>query len=329
MYNPGRNFFYIAGKFSCDLGADGQKNIVITQGNFTTYSINIHSVIGSNEANHIEVSYADYIDGKGGNDVITAKNFTTIKGYFSDSIYGKGLVLLPINLSDIGNITHADNITNIYNKSGAFISVDKRILVKTADGLFVTPTKVDTNTGRVTNLQVMQLDDELDNLQKIDNSNFNITKQLSSANYHSTIGSSSNYIFYPDKEHHNFYWEAPTNVSHLYLFDQKNANITIAQANGILDFSQLNCTLDDIPFTENNKGEIKINKNGLNVTLLPDYKDVTVTFDRKEYYKLQDGELERDYCSHSLKIDGRFSVNGTDLLIIIIVSHLTQTKCFF
>ncbi|MFP3027447.1 MAG: ankyrin repeat domain-containing protein, partial [Wolbachia sp.] len=154
----------------------------------------------------------------------------------------------------------------------------------------------------------------LDNLRKIDNSNFNITKQLSSANYHSTIGSSSNHIFYPDKEHHNFYWEAPSNISHLYLFDNRNANITIAQANGILDFSQLNCTLDDIPFIENKKGEIKINKNGLNVTLLPDYKDVTVTFDGQEYYKLQDGELERDYCSHSLKIDGRFSVNGTDLL---------------
>ncbi len=69
-----------------------------------------------------------------------------------------------------------------------------------------------------------------------------------------------------------------------------------------------------MPFIENDKGEIKINKNGLNVTLLPDYKDVTVTFDGEEYYKLQDGELERDYCSHSLEIDGRFSVNGTDLL---------------
>ncbi|XP_008486444.1 uncharacterized protein LOC103523155, partial [Diaphorina citri] len=69
-----------------------------------------------------------------------------------------------------------------------------------------------------------------------------------------------------------------------------------------------------MPFIENDKGEIKINKNGLNVTLLPDYKDVTVTFDGEEYYKLQNGELERDYCSHSLRIDGRFSVNGTDLL---------------
>ncbi|MFP3023396.1 MAG: ankyrin repeat domain-containing protein, partial [Wolbachia sp.] len=321
VHNPGSNFFYITGKFSCDLGADGQKNIVITQGNLTTDSINIHSIIGSNKANHIKVSYADYVDGKGGNDVITVKNFTTIKGYFGDSIYGKGLVLLPINFNDVGNITHVNNITNIYNKSGAFISVDKQTSVKTADGLFVTPTKIDDKTGVVTNLHVTKslsgdivLDDELDNLRKIDNSNFNITKQLSSANYHSTIGGSSNHIFYPDKEHHNFYWEAPSNISHLYLFDNRNANITIAQANGILDFSQLNCTLDDIPFTENNAGEIKINKNGLHITLLPDYKDVTVTFDGQEYYKLQNGELERDYCSHSLKIDGRFSVNGTDLL---------------
>lgn len=314
VYNPGSNFFYITGKFSCDLGADGQKNIVITQGNLTTDSINIHSIIGSNKANHIKVSYVDYVDGKGGNDVITVKNFTTIKGYFGDYIYGKGLVLLPINLSDIGNITYANNITNIYNKSGAFISVDKQILVKTADGSFVTPTKVDANTGRVTNLQITKLDDKLDNLQKIDNSNFNITKQLLSANYHSTIGSSSNHIFYPDKEQHNFYWEAPSNTSHLYLFDNRDANITIAKANGILDFSQLNCTLDDMPFTENNEGEIKINRNSLHVTLLPNYKDVTVTFDGEEYYKFQNGELERDYCSHSLKIDGRFSVNGTDLL---------------
>ncbi|WP_264339070.1 ankyrin repeat domain-containing protein [Wolbachia endosymbiont (group A) of Cydia splendana] len=321
VHNPGRNFFYIAGKFSCDLGADGQKNIVITQGNLTTDSINIHSIVGSNKANHIKVSYADYTDGKGGNDVITAKNFTTIKGYFGDSIYGKGLVLLPINLSDIGNITHTNNITTIYNKSGAFISIDKQILVKTADGSFVTPTKVDNKTGVVTNLHVTKsvgndvvLDDELDNLRKIDNSNFSITKQLSSANYHSTIGGSSNHIFYPDKEHHNFYWEAPSNISHLYLFDNRNANITIAQANGILDFSQLNCTLSDIQFIGNDKGEIKVNKNDLHVTLLPDYKDVTVTFDGKEYYKFQNGELERDYCSHSFKVDGRFSVNGTDLL---------------
>ncbi|BDG76743.1 ankyrin repeat domain-containing protein [Wolbachia pipientis] len=290
------------------------------QGNFTD-SENIHSIIGSDKANHIEVSYADYVDGKGGNDVITVKNFTTIKGYFGDSIHGKGLVLLPINFNDIDNITHVNNITTIYNKSGAFISVDKQTSVKTADGLFVTPTKIDGKTGIATNLHVTKsisgdvvLDDKLDNLRKIDNSNFNITKQLSSANYHSTIGSSSNHIFYPDKEHHNFYWEAPSNISHLYLFDNRNANITIAQANGILDFSQLNCTLDDMPFTENNAGEIKINKNGLNVTLLSDYKDVTVTFDGEEYYKLQSGELERDYCSHSLKIDGRFSVNGTDLL---------------
>ncbi|WP_353272555.1 ankyrin repeat domain-containing protein [Wolbachia endosymbiont (group A) of Urophora cardui] len=323
VHKQGTNFFYIAkDNFVCNLGGSsiGQNNIVVTRGNFTD-SENIYSIIGSDKANHIEVSHADYVDGKGGNDVITAKNFTTIKGYFGDSIHGKGLVLLPINFNDIGNITHINNITTIYNKSRAFISVDKQTLVKTADGLFVTPTKVDDKTGVVTNLHVTKsisgdvvLDDELDNLRKIDNSNFNITKQLSSANYHSTIGSSSNHIFYPDKEHHNFYWEAPSNISHLYLFDNRNANITIAQANGILDFSQLNCTLDDIPFIENNKGEIKINKNGLNVTLLPDYKDVTVTFDGQEYYKLQNGELERDYCSHSLKIDGRFSVNGTDLL---------------
>nr|WP_253309125.1 ankyrin repeat domain-containing protein [Rickettsia endosymbiont of Ceutorhynchus assimilis] len=323
VHKQGTNFFYIAkDNFVCNLGGSsiGQNNIVVTRGNFTD-SENIYSIIGSDKANHIEVSHADYVDGKGGNDVITAKNFTTIKGYFGDSIRGKGLVLLPINFSDIDNITHVNNITTIYNKSGAFISVDKQTSVKTADGLFVTPTKVDDKTGVVTNLHVTKslsgdvvLDDELDNLRKIDNSNFNITKQLSSANYHSTIGSSSNHIFYPDKEHHNFYWEAPSNTSHLYLFDNRDANITIVQANGILDFSQLNCTLDDMPFTENNEGEIKINRNNLHVTLLPNYKDVTVTFDGQEYYKFQDGELERDYCSHSLKVDGRFSVNGTDLL---------------
>ncbi|MBR9984239.1 MAG: ankyrin repeat domain-containing protein [Wolbachia endosymbiont of Homalodisca vitripennis] len=321
VQKSGSNFFYIRGnELSCNLGINRQKNIVVVKGDFID-SKNIHSVIGSNKANHIEVSYAGYVDGKGGNDVITAKNFATIKGYFGDSIHGKGLVLLPINPSDIGNVTYANNITNIYNKSGAFISVDKQILVKTADGLFVTPTKIDDKTGVVTNLHVIKslrgdivLDDELDNLRKIDNSSFNITKQLSSANYHSTIGGSSNHIFYPDKEHHNFYWEAPSNISHLYLFENRDANITIAQANGILDFSQLNCTLDDIPFIENNKGEIKINRNSLHVALLPNYKDVTVTFDGQEYYKLQNGELERDYCSHSLKIDGRFSVNGTDLL---------------
>ncbi|WP_265027948.1 ankyrin repeat domain-containing protein [Wolbachia endosymbiont (group A) of Calamotropha paludella] len=323
IHKQGTNFFYIAkDNFVCNLGGSsiGQNNIVVTRSNFTD-SENIHSIIGSDKANYIEVSHASYVDGKGGNDVITAKNFTTIKGYFGDSIHGKGLVLLPINLSDIGNITHANNITNIYNKSGAFISVDKQTSVKTADGLFVTPTKIDDKTGIVTNLHVTKslrgdivLDDELDNLRKIENSNFNITKQLSSANYHSTIGSSSNHIFYPDKEHHNFYWEAPSNISHLYLFDNRKANITIAQANGILDFSQLHCTLDDILFIENKKGEIKINKNGLNVTLLPNYKDVTVTFNGEEYYKLQNGELERDYCSHSLKVDGRFSVNGTNLL---------------
>ncbi|WP_425385309.1 ankyrin repeat domain-containing protein [Wolbachia endosymbiont (group B) of Schoenobius gigantella] len=321
VQKSGNNFFYIAkDNFVCNLGIEGQKNIVVTQGNFTD-SENIHSIIGSDKANHIEVSHAGYVDGKGGNDVITAKNFTAIKGYFGDSIHGKGLVLLPINFNDIDNITHVNNITTIYNKSGAFISVDKQTSVKTADGLFVTLTKIDDKTGVVTNLHVTKslsgdivLDDELDNLRKIDNSNFNITKQLSSANYHSTIGSSSNHIFYPDKEHHNFYWEAPSNISHLYLFDNRNANITIAQANGILDFSQLNCTLDDMPFTENNEGEIKINRNSLHVTMLPNYKDVTVTFDGEEYYKFQNGELERDYCSHSLKIDGRFSVNGTDLL---------------
>ncbi|WP_341811544.1 ankyrin repeat domain-containing protein [Wolbachia endosymbiont (group A) of Oxytorus armatus] len=316
VHKQGTNFFYIAkDNFVCNLGGSsaGQSNTVITRGNFKD-SEDIHSVIGSNEANHIEVSHAGYVDGKGGNDVITAKNFTAIKGYFGDSIYGKGLVLLPINFSDIGSMTHANNITNIYNKSGAFISVDKQTSVKTADGLFVTPTKVDINTDRVTNVHITKLDNKLDNLQKMDNSNFNITKQLLNTNYHGVVGSSSNHIFYPDEDHHNFYWKAPSNISHLYLFDNRNANIMIAQANGILDFSLLNSTLNDMPFIEDNKGEIKINKNGLNVTLLSNYKDVTVTFNGEEYYKLQNGELERDYCSHSLKVDGRFSVNGTNLL---------------
>ncbi|WP_264707649.1 ankyrin repeat domain-containing protein [Wolbachia endosymbiont (group A) of Acrocera orbiculus] len=314
VQKSGNNFFYIEDdRLSCNLGINGQKNIVVVKGDFKD-SENIHSVIGSNEANHIEISYAGYVDGKGGNDIIMAKSFTTIKGYFGDSIYGKGLVLLPINLSDIGNITHANNITNIYNKSGAFISVGKQTSVKTADGLFVTPTKVDINTDRVTNVHITKLDNKLDNLQKMDNSNFNITKQLLNTNYHGVTGSFGNHIFYPDEEHHNFYWKAPSNISHLYLFDNRNANIMIAQANGILDFSLLNSTLNDMPFIEDNEGEIKINKNGLNVTLLPDYKDVTVTFNGEEYYKLQNGELERDYCSHSLRIDGRFSVNGTDLL---------------
>ncbi|WP_341814224.1 ankyrin repeat domain-containing protein [Wolbachia endosymbiont (group A) of Machimus atricapillus] len=314
IHKQGTNFFYIAkDNFVCNLGIEGQKNIVVTQGNFTD-SENIHSIIGSDKANHIEVSHAGYVDGKGGNDVITAKNFTAIKGYFGDSIYGKGLVLLPINFSDIGSMTHANNITNIYNKSGAFISVDKQTSVKTADGLFVTPTKVDINTDKVTNVHITKLDNKLDNLQKMDNSNFNITKQLLNTNYHGVVGSSSNHIFYPDEDHHNFYWKAPSNISHLYLFDNRNANIMIAQANGILDFSLLNSTLNDMPFIEDNKGEIKINKNGLNITLLSNYKDVTVTFNGEEYYKLQNGELERDYCSHSLKVDGRFSVNGTNLL---------------
>ncbi|WP_143688901.1 hypothetical protein [Wolbachia endosymbiont of Laodelphax striatellus] len=156
VYSPGKNFFHIAGKFSCDLGADGQKNIVITQGNLTTDSINIHSIIGSNRTNYLEFFNVDYVDGKGGNDVITAKNFTTIKGYFGDSIHGKGLVLLPINFNDIYNITHVNNITTIYNKSGASISVDKQTSVKTADGLFVTPTKIDDKTGVVTNLHVIK-----------------------------------------------------------------------------------------------------------------------------------------------------------------------------
>ncbi|WP_353282507.1 ankyrin repeat domain-containing protein [Wolbachia endosymbiont (group A) of Myopa testacea] len=314
IHKQGTNFFYIAkDNFVCNLGIEGQKNIVVTQGNFTD-SENIHSIIGSDKANHIEVSHAGYVDGKGGNDVITAKNFTAIKGYFGDSIYGKGLVLLPINFSDIGSMTHANNITNIYNKSGAFISVDKQTSVKTADGLFVTPTKVDINTDKVTNVHITKLDNKLDNLQKMDNLNFNITKQLLNTNYHGVVGSSSNHIFYPDEDHHNFYWKAPSNISHLYLFDNRNANIMIAQANGILDFSLLNSTLNDMPFIEDNKGEIKINKNGLNITLLSNYKDVTVTFNGEEYYKLQNGELERDYCSHSLKVDGRFSVNGTNLL---------------
>ncbi|WP_265024828.1 MULTISPECIES: ankyrin repeat domain-containing protein [unclassified Wolbachia] len=316
IHKQGTNFFYIAkDNFVCNLGGSstGQNNIVVTRGNFAD-SENIHSVIGSSKANHIEVSHAGYVDGKGGNDVITAKNFTTIKGYFGDSIRGKGLVLLPINFSDIGSMTHANNITNIYNKSGAFISVDKQTSVKTADGLFVTPTKVDINTDRVTNVHITKLDNKLDNLQKMDNSNFNITKQLLNTNYHGVVGSSSNHIFYPDEDHHNFYWKAPSNISHLYLFDNRNANIMIAQANGILDFSLLNSTLNDMPFIEDNKGEIKINKNGLNITLLSNYKDVTVTFNGEEYYKLQNGELERDYCSHSLKVDGRFSVNGTNLL---------------
>lgn len=234
---PGNSFFYVEGnRFSCNLGTEGQKNIVMTKGNFTD-SESIHSVIGSNGTNHIEVSHASYVDGKGGNDVITAKNFTMIKGYFGDSIHGNGLVSLPINFSDIDKVTHASNITNIYNKSGDLISVDKRALVKTEDGLFVTPTKVDTNTGTVTSLQVTKsvgsvviLDDELDDLRKIDNSNFNVTKQLSSTNHHSVIGSFNPHIFYPDKEHHNFYWKAPSNVSHLYLFDERNANITITKA---------------------------------------------------------------------------------------------------
>uniref|UniRef100_UPI00057121B3 hypothetical protein n=1 Tax=Wolbachia pipientis TaxID=955 RepID=UPI00057121B3 len=58
IHKQGTNFFYIAkDNFVCNLGIEGQKNIVVTQGNFTD-SENIHSIIGSDKANHIEVSYA-------------------------------------------------------------------------------------------------------------------------------------------------------------------------------------------------------------------------------------------------------------------------------
>ncbi|MDX5461985.1 MAG: ankyrin repeat domain-containing protein [Wolbachia endosymbiont of Tetragnatha montana] len=55
-------------------------------------------------------------------------------------------------------------------------------------------------------------------------------------------------------------------------------------------------------------------KGNVSAVLPMNYKNITVTFDQKEYYKLQGGKLERDYCSHRLKIDESFRVNSTDLL---------------
>ncbi len=321
----GINFFYIAGnKFLCTLSKSytrsGQNNIVVIQGDFTD-SQNIHSIIGSNGTNHIEVSYAGYVDGKGGSDVITAKNSNTIiKGYFGDYIHGRSLVLLPLNFSDIAKMTYADNIVTIYDENGEPISIDKQTLVKTADNLFITPTKVDDKTKKVINLQVTKtinnnivLENELNDLRTINNPNFRIIKQLFSKNYHITIGDTGNHIFYPDKDYHNFYWEAPSDASHLYLFDKRSGDIIISKANGILDFRQLNSSIPLLPVI-NAEWEVKISKDNLHVTLLPGYKDITVTFDGEEYYQFQNGELKRNYCSHSLKIDGKFSINGNDLL---------------
>ncbi|MDX5461984.1 MAG: hypothetical protein O7157_00130 [Wolbachia endosymbiont of Tetragnatha montana] len=155
VHKPGDNFFYITGnEFSCNLKREGQKNIVVTQGNFTD-SENIHSIVGNNGTNHIEVSYAGYVDGQGGNDVITAKNSPVIKGYFGDNIYGKGVTVLPIALRDISKMILEGNRNTIYSKDGNLTIHGKEMLMKTRDGFFVTATKIDSRTKMVTDLHVV------------------------------------------------------------------------------------------------------------------------------------------------------------------------------
>ncbi len=328
------NFFYIASnQFSCYLGgmSSEQKNVVAIQKNFTD-SENIHSIIGNNETNDIKVSHATYVDGHGGNDVITARHAnTTIKAYFGDFIDGNGLVLLPMNFTDIVKITYANNRTVIYNDKAELISLAQQTLIKTADDFFVTPTRTDNET--VTNLQIIKnvghivlyeelislyddayfLDHLLTDLRKINNPHFGVNKQLNGKNYHIIIGDTGHHIFYPDKESSSFYWEAPEDIKHLYIFDKNSGSISISQANGLLDFIQLN-SASRLPTRMNAEGDIEINKGNLQVTLLKNYKNVTITFDGKKYYKLQNAELTRDYCSHDLKIDGKFSINATDIL---------------
>lgn len=67
----------------------------------------------------------------------------------------------------------------------------------------------------------------------------------------------------------------------------------------------------------------------LRVTLLPNYKNVVVTFDRHKYYRLQGEKLERDYCSHDLKIDGRFYVDVRELLYLYNCFTFSGDKILF
>jgi hypothetical protein len=318
----GTNFFYVTNEYFncsfCNYKKD-KINIVVTQGNLTIYSTNVDSIIGNNKSNHI-IAYARYIDGKGGNDVITVKNSTVIKGYFGDTINGLGHVLLPMNFSDVSEITYTNNTINICVYLYGCIYIKSNISIETKDGLYITPIK--SYNHKVIDIQVMKIINNnitlkkgLDYLNNINNINFNISKQLLSNNYHITIGNYNNHIFYTDKEENCIlYWKAPNNTIHSYFFDNINNTIIISEANGILDFSQVNITLNEISIIKHDNGIINFMKNGLNITLLPDYKNIKVTFNGKEYYKLQYGILEREYCSHSLKINARFSIKSIDLL---------------
>ncbi|MFP3023156.1 MAG: hypothetical protein ACEY3K_09710 [Wolbachia sp.] len=327
--NSADHFFYITGKknFHCNIVKAGikQRNTVVTKGNFTDFE-NIHFVFGSNATNHIEVSNAKYVDGKGGSDVITVNNFATVKNYFGDSICGNCSVLLPMNFSDIDSITYTDNIMNIYNKDREFVSVDGQKSFKTADSLFVTLTKINSTTNMATNLHVMKTVDIASNM---DNPNFKITKQTSYGSNHVTIGGDGNYIFYPDKENHTFYWEAHDNMKHLYLFIGRDNNFSVGKANGILDFSH-SAKKELLPkIIDEGKVQFYDEDRKLRVTLLPNYKNVVVTFDRYKYYRLQGKKLERDYCSHDLKIDGRFYVDVRELLYLYNCFTFSGDKILF
>ncbi|WP_250295891.1 PD-(D/E)XK nuclease domain-containing protein [Wolbachia endosymbiont of Oedothorax gibbosus] len=377
VHKPGDNFFYIKGdNFSCNLGEEGQKNIVVVQGNFTdSGNKNIHAIIGSNTTNFIEVSHAGYVDGKGGNDTITAKNSTIVGGNFGDNIYGGGVVLLPMALHDISKMIHEGDKKTIYSEDGELTIHGKEILMKTRDDFFVTATKTDSRTKMVTNLhivnyngtEVLEAHDDcvqesilyaveelafregsknvgfhfmhklfngthlhkdtsssvfVDSIPFIimsalkgkfpSNPNFKTTRQMFSKKLDVVIGDYGHHVFYANKQSHFFYWEGAENLPNLYLFDDKNVTVIINKGNGLLDFSMVKSEEEyEVKVEED---AVFVVKGNVSAVLPMNYKNITVTFDQKEYYKLQGGKLERDYCSHSLKIGGKFRVNGTDLL---------------
>jgi hypothetical protein len=341
IYTGGINFFYTNyPTLNCYL-AGNLKNFVVHRGNFTDSS-GIDAVIGSQGSNYFTIGNAKHVDGMGGNDVIDAKNFTIIQSYPGDTVLGKGMVLLPFNLTEISVITYNNSTYVIKSNSWSPISVDGSTqeykpyhlynaygevtvgvnsTMQTRDGFFITPMRHEN--GAVTDLQVSQLvlhrdNDTISNFAQtlLDRSRsafFNLSRHFQSDMTDYIIADKGRHVFYPEKNGLH-YWQAGNSTPNLYLTEcGRMGSVLVSKANGVLDLSCADADLN-IHHLYDNTIYFYIGKKAV-AALVNGIGDLKIKFPGERYYDFYSSILD-EYC----ELHVPFTRIGEDRFVVTNVS---------
>jgi hypothetical protein len=349
---PGTNLIHAPGpevgcKFSSDQSS--QHNVIFAGSDEFRDSPGVDVVVGrSDRSENILVSFAQYVDGSGGSDVINVHHpNTTVQTHGGDVVVGRaGAVILPFSLAEISSIRESRE-TVVVTGGETVISVGFGLRMFTRDGLSVTPLTPPVG-GEVTRLQLVRvvtglvdLEAEVRVLRGLENVNFVLVKQLHAANALATITDGGNYVFHADHPDAECFWEGSENSTNLYL-PAKSGRYTIGAANGILGLEMLSRdTVISIAVDFNLTVTVSTTSRDL-VVRLPSTgrKLLKLRLSDNRYYNLELGSvrtdseisfpmsfsgdtyrerglvLERDFCSHPFKVRrGSTTLSNLDGLV--------------